>query len=54
MRIERAKDILKEFVIIDRKIRDYSKESDYEKFCEERCVAIERVLKELEEKKGSG
>lgn len=50
MDIEEAIKILKEFVKQDRKMRDYKVESDYDKFCEERCIAIETVLNELEYK----
>lgn len=50
MDIEKAIKILKEFVKQDRKMRDYKVESDYDKFCEERCIAIETVLNELEYK----
>ena len=50
MDIEKAIKILKEFVKQDRKMRDYKVESDYDKFCEERCIAIETVLNELEKK----
>lgn len=47
---EEAIKILKEFVKQDRKMRDYKVESDYDKFCEERCIAIETVLNELDYK----
>jgi len=46
MEINKAIAILKDYVIKDREIRDttdYS--SDFDKFCEEKCVAIETVLK---------
>ena len=41
--------ILKEFIKIDRNMRNNSTESDYDKFCERRCVAIENLLNKLEE-----
>lgn len=40
---------LKTRVSIDRNIRNNSTETDYEKFCEEECIAIEKVLDRLEE-----
>lgn len=49
MEIEKAIKILEEFVKIDRSMRSEAEYfSDYDKFCEERCVAIETVLKEFE------
>lgn len=41
--------ILKEFIKIDRNMRNNSTESDYDKFCERRCIAIENLLNKLEE-----
>ena len=44
--------ILEEFIELDRKIRKNKVESDYDEFCERRCIAIENLLKaykELEE-----
>ena len=38
--------ILEEFIELDRKIRENKVESDYEQFCERRCIAIENVLRE--------
>lgn len=43
--------VLKEFVELDRRIRQNKTESDYEKFCERRCVAIEHILAEREKDK---
>ena len=42
-------DILKEFIEIDRRIRNNKVESDYDEFCERRCIAIENTIKKLEE-----
>ena len=39
---------LLEYIVRDRKLREYRTESDYEKFCEEHCVAIEQMLKEID------
>ena len=43
--------ILEEFIKLDRNIRDNKKESDYEKFCERRCIAIENILAERKQDK---
>ena len=51
MELEYAIDVLKDFVRIDRLMRENKKESDYEQFCERTCVAIETVLEELFRKK---
>ena len=37
-------ELLKEWVRTDREMRDYSTESDYDKFCEERNQAIEELI----------
>lgn len=47
MEREKAIVLLKEWVARDRLMRNYSTESDYDKFCEERNVAIDTVLAEL-------
>ena len=49
--IEEDIEILEEFIKLDRNIRDNKKESDYEKFCEIRCIAIENVLAERKQDK---
>lgn len=49
--IEEDLEILEEFIKLDRNIRDNKKESDYEKFCERRCIAIENVLAERKQDK---
>jgi hypothetical protein len=41
--------ILKEWIEVDRRKRNYSNESDFDKFCEEKCVAIENLIKRNEE-----
>ena len=51
MDIEEDIKILQEFTELDRKLRNYKVESDYDNFCERRCVAIEHVLAEREEDK---
>lgn len=48
-----SKQVLKEFIERDRMLRENSVKSDYDKFCETTCRAIETILeenKELEEK----
>lgn len=50
MEIEKAIKILEEFVNIDRSMRSEAEYfSDYDKFCEERCVAIENLIKGYKE-----
>ena len=49
--IEEDIKILKEFVELDRKIRQNKTENDYEQFCERRCVAIEHILAERKQDK---
>ena len=51
MDIEEDIKIVQEFTELDRKLRNYKVESDYDNFCERRCVAIEHVLAEREEDK---
>lgn len=51
MDIEEDIKILQEFTELDRKLRNYKVESDYDNFCERRCVAIEHILAEREEDK---
>lgn len=50
MDIKKAKKILTEYINTDREMRRGQVESDYEKFCEEVCVAIETVMKSNEDK----
>lgn len=51
MDIEEDLKILQEFTELDRKLRNYKVESDYDNFCERRCVAITHILAEREENK---
>ena len=51
MDIEEDSKILQEFTELDRKLRNYKVESDYDNFCERRCVAIDHILAEREEYK---
>lgn len=51
MSIEEDLKILQEFTELDRKLRNYKVESDYDNFCERRCVAIDHILAEREEDK---
>ena len=41
-------DALKEYVFLDRQLRNGSVESDYDKFCEEHCTDIEELIAENE------
>ena len=51
MDIEEDIKILQEFTELNRKLRNYKVESDYDNFCERRCVAIDNLLAEREEDK---
>ena len=48
MNLENSKYILYDYVKRDRLLRDNSTESDFDQFCETTCIAIETVLKALE------
>lgn len=48
MKLEDAILILKDFVNVDRQMRGHSTESDYDKFCETTCIAIDTVINKLE------
>lgn len=48
MEVESAIAILKDYVNTDRQIRNHSLESDFDKFCETTCIAIETVIDKLE------
>ena len=48
MELESAILILKDWVNIDRQARNHSTESDFDQFCEVTCIAIERVIEEIE------
>ena len=41
--------ILEEWIEVDRKIRQNSTESDFDKFCEEKNIAIENVINRVKE-----
>ena len=48
MEVQKAIEILEEYIELDRSCRetnDYS--SDFDKFCEEKCLAMETVLNEI-------
>jgi hypothetical protein len=51
MELQKAIEILEEWIKIDRAIREVSTDSDFDKFCEEKNVAIETVLKEVKSNK---
>lgn len=51
MKLQEAIDILEEWIEIDRMGRRDSTDSDFDKFCEEKNVAIETVLKEVKSNK---
>lgn len=51
MDIEEDIKILQEFTELDRKLRNYKVESDYDNFCARRCVLIDHILTEREEDK---
>lgn len=48
MKIKKAIAICKERIDLDRKMRGHKAESDYEKFCERECEAIETLIKAVE------
>lgn len=48
MDIEEDLKLLQEFTELDRKLRNYKVESDYDNFCERRCLAIDHILAERE------
>ena len=48
MNLENAIYILKDYVNVDRQIRQHRTESDFEQFCETTCIAIETVLNKVE------
>lgn len=46
--LKQAIEILKDYIKLDRSIRESPNDrSDYDKFCEEKCIAIEMVLEEV-------
>ena len=42
--VDKAIEILKDYIELDRQIREGDNESDYSKFCEEKCEAIESLI----------
>lgn len=54
MDISEAVKVLEEYIAIDRDIRDNDNNSDYDKFCENQCLAIETILKFVESNKLNG
>ena len=42
--VDKAIEILQEYVELDRSIREGDTESDYSKFCEEKCLSIESLI----------
>jgi hypothetical protein len=54
MTLDKALEICKERILIDRRMRENTpveQYNDYEKFCEKECVAIETLINTLECKK---
>ena len=45
MGVDKAIEILQEYIEVDREIREGDTESDYSKFCENKCEAIESLIK---------
>lgn len=54
MNLEKAIKVLKEWIRIDRMAREGEEHSDYDTFCEEKCIAIETVLTALDERYQKG
>jgi hypothetical protein len=48
MNVESAILILKDYVNVDRQMRQHRTESDFEQFCETTCIAIDTVISEVE------
>ena len=42
--VDKAIEILKDYIELDREIREGDTESDYSKFCEEKCLSIESLM----------
>jgi hypothetical protein len=42
--VDKAIEILKDYIELDRQIREGDTESDYSKFCEEKCLSIESLI----------
>lgn len=55
MNLEEAIEILKEHIRVDRIFREHKKEkSDFDEFCEGQCIAIDIILKALDERYNKG
>lgn len=54
MNLEKAIKVLKEWIRIDRMTREGEEHSDYDDFCEEKCIAIDTVLSALDERYNKG
>lgn len=54
MNLDKAIKILEAWVEADREFRENKLESDYDKFCEERNIAIETLIDELDKEYGKG
>ena len=48
MDLEAAILILKDYVNVDRQMRQHRTESDFEQFCETTCIAIDTVINKIE------
>lgn len=44
MNVDKAIEILKDYVELDRQIREGDTEGDFNSFCEEKCEAIESLI----------
>ena len=42
--VDKAIEILKDYIELDRNIREGDTESDYSRFCEEKCLSIESLI----------
>ena len=51
MTLNEAIEICQARINLDRNMRDNKVESDYDKFCENECLAIERLIKECKNRK---
>lgn len=53
MKVEDAILILRDYVNVDRQMRQHRIESDFEQFCETTCIAIDTVINEVEKHIGN-
>ena len=51
MTLNEAIEICQARINLDRNMRDNKVESDYDEFCENECLAIERLIKECKNRK---